>query len=62
MKTSASMQTIYLVVDPFAGGGAISMETLRVGAQSFASDINPIAVLIDLVDNGRGCPLSRAPG
>jgi adenine-specific DNA methylase len=42
MKTFASMQTIYLVVDPFAGGGAISIETLRVAAQSFASDINQL--------------------
>lgn len=36
-----------LVVDPFAGGGAIPLEALRVGADAFASDINPVAVLIE---------------
>lgn len=34
-----------LVVDPFAGGGAIPLEALRVGADAFASDLNPVAVL-----------------
>lgn len=37
------------VVDPFAGGGAIPLEALRVGADSFASDLNPLAVLINRV-------------
>ena len=36
-----------LVVDPFAGGGAIPLEALRVGADSFASDLNPIPVLLN---------------
>jgi len=36
-----------LVVDPFAGGGAIPLEALRVGANAFASDINPMAVLLN---------------
>lgn len=36
-----------LVVDPFAGGGAIPLETLRVGADAFASDLNPIPVLLN---------------
>jgi adenine-specific DNA methylase len=36
-----------LVVDPFAGGGAIPLEALRVGADVFASDLNPIAVLLN---------------
>src|SRR5712691_11766138 len=31
-----------LVVDPFAGGGSIPLEALRVGADAFASDLNPI--------------------
>ncbi len=30
-----------LVVDPFAGGGSIPLEALRVGADAFASDLNP---------------------
>lgn len=38
-----------LVVDPFAGGGAIPFEALRIGADTFASDINPIAALINKV-------------
>ncbi len=38
-----------LVVDPFAGGGAIPVEALRVGADAFASDINPVAVLLNKV-------------
>ena len=32
-----------LVVDPFAGGGSIPMEALRVGCEAFASDLNPVA-------------------
>lgn len=38
-----------LVIDPFAGGGAIPLESLRVGADSFASDLNPIASLLNKV-------------
>jgi adenine-specific DNA methylase len=35
-----------LVVDPFAGGGSIPLEALRLGCDAFASDLNPIACLI----------------
>lgn len=35
-----------LVVDPFSGGGSIPLEGLRLGCDSFASDLNPIALLI----------------
>lgn len=38
-----------LLVDPFAGGGAIPLEALRVGLDVFASDLNPVAVLINKV-------------
>ena len=38
-----------LVVDPFAGGGSIPLEALRVGAEAFASDLNPIPVLLNKV-------------
>lgn len=38
-----------LVVDPFAGGGSIPLEALRVGADAFASDLNPVAVLLNRV-------------
>jgi adenine-specific DNA methylase len=37
------------VVDPFAGGGSIPLEALRVGADAFASDLNPVAVLLNKV-------------
>lgn len=35
-----------LVVDPFAGGGSIPLEALRLGCDTFASDLNPVAWLI----------------
>jgi putative DNA methylase len=38
-----------LIVDPFAGGGSIPLESLRVGADAFASELNPIAVLLNKV-------------
>jgi len=38
-----------LVVDPFAGGGSIPLESLRVGADAFASDLNPVPVLLNKV-------------
>lgn len=38
-----------LVVDPFAGGGAIPLEALRVGATPLASDLNPIPVLLNRI-------------
>lgn len=38
-----------LVVDPFAGGGSIPLEALRMGCDAFASDLNPVACLINKV-------------
>lgn len=38
-----------LVADPFAGGGSIPLESLRVGADCFASDLNPIPYLINKI-------------
>lgn len=38
-----------LVVDPFAGGGSIPLEALRIGADAFGSDLNPVAVLLNKV-------------
>jgi putative DNA methylase len=35
-----------LVVDPFAGGGSIPLEALRLVCETFASDLNPVACLI----------------
>ena len=33
-----------LVVDPFAGGGSIPLEALRLGCEAYASDLNPVAL------------------
>ena len=34
------------VLDPFCGGGSIPLEAQRLGLTAYASDLNPIAVLI----------------
>ena len=34
------------VLDPFAGGGAVPLEALGLGCETYASDYNPVAVLI----------------
>ena len=38
-----------LVLDPFSGAGSIPFEALRIGANSFAGDLNPVAVLLNKV-------------
>ncbi len=40
-------QKLPTFLDPFAGSGAIPMEAQRLGLESFASDLNPVAVLIN---------------
>ncbi len=34
------------LLDPFAGGGSIPLEALRLGCETYASDYNPVATLI----------------
>jgi putative DNA methylase len=34
------------VLDPFAGGGSIPLEALRLGCETYVLDYNPVAVLI----------------
>ena len=34
------------VLDPFSGGGAIPLEAMRLGCETFASDLNPVAWFI----------------
>ena len=34
------------IFDPFCGGGSIPLEAQRLGLQAYASDLNPVAVLI----------------
>jgi adenine-specific DNA methylase len=63
-----------LVVDPFAGGGSIPLEALRLGCEAFTSDLNPVACLIlkvmlediprhgpQLVADLRPIPMARHP-
>src|SRR5688500_11334551 len=35
-------------LDPFSGGGALPLEAERLGAEAFATDLNPVAHLIEL--------------
>ncbi len=35
------------VLDPFAGGGSIPLEAQRLGLRAYATDLNPVAVLIN---------------
>ena len=41
-----------VLADPFAGGGAIPVESLRLGVRAIASDLNPVPVMLNrlLVD------------
>lgn len=34
------------ILDPFAGGGSIPLESIRLGCETYASDYNPVAVLL----------------
>ncbi len=36
-----------VILDPFAGGGSIPLEAQRLGLEAHASDLNPVAVLIN---------------
>ena len=49
IESAAAQHPRPLVVDPFAGGGSIPLEALRVGADAFASDLNPVPVLLNKV-------------
>ena len=46
MVKAANGEEAPLVVDPFAGGGSIPLEALRLGCDTFASDLNPVSCLI----------------
>ena len=46
---SSSQESRPLVLDPFAGGGAIPIEALRIGADAYATDINPVAIILNRV-------------
>jgi putative DNA methylase len=47
--------------DPFAGGGALPLEAQRLGLEAYASDLNPVSVLInnamiEIPPRFAGCP------
>lgn len=44
-KSSGNQLPAFL--DPFAGGGSIPLEAQRLGLEAHASDLNPVAVLIE---------------
>ncbi len=39
------------VLDPFAGGGAIPLEAIRLGCETYGVELNPVAYLINLCTN-----------
>ncbi|HWA27558.1 MAG TPA: NADAR domain-containing protein [Lacunisphaera sp.] len=47
LAIGGSPETAPRVFDPFAGGGSIPLEALRLGMESCASDLNPVAVLLN---------------
>jgi putative DNA methylase len=47
MLASGELPALPAFHDPFAGGGALPLEAQRLGLESFASDLNPVAVLIN---------------
>ena len=48
------------ILDPFAGGGTIPLEAQRLGLEAHASDLNPVAVLINKALVGDPCEV-RGP-
>ena len=46
-KISATFDGPPRVLDPFAGGGSLPLEALRLGCESHALDYNPVAVLLN---------------
>ncbi len=52
------------LLDPFAGGGSIPLEAQRLGLEAHASDLNPVAVLINkaMIEIPlTSCALGQAP-
>ncbi len=49
LVAAAHPEGLPLVLDPFSGAGSIPFEALRIGANSFAGDLNPVAVLLNKV-------------
>lgn len=47
LKQYSKIDELPNFLDPFAGGGALPLEAQRLGLKSTASDLNPVAVLIN---------------
>jgi putative DNA methylase len=47
-RARTGLDTPPKVLDLFSGGGAISLEALRLGGDAFANELNPVAYLINL--------------
>jgi putative DNA methylase len=43
---AAHEDDVPLIADPFAGGGSIPLEAMRLGCDAYAGDLNPVACLI----------------
>ncbi len=59
--TAALKQYAPPTLDPFTGGGSIPLEAQRLGLEAYASDLNPVAVLInkaliEIPPKFAGCP------
>jgi adenine-specific DNA methylase len=50
------------VLDPFAGGGSIPLEALRLGCETYALDLNPVAYIIQLATLVYPQKYARRPG
>jgi len=61
-EVNSSIGDSVVVLDPFAGGGSIPMEAQRLGLNVEASDLNPVAVLLNriLLDQVR-CAIDHRP-
>ena len=44
---SKSFENPPKVLDPYAGGGSIPFEALRLGCETYANEYNPVAVLME---------------
>ena len=62
LVVAAQGKTRPVVVDPFAGGGSIPLEALRLDCDTFASDLNPVAcfILRAVLEHIPACPPSVA--
>jgi putative DNA methylase len=48
-EISRCCPTVPPFYDPFAGGGSIPLEAIRLGLDAFASDLNPVSVILNKV-------------